>query len=262
MHLYASKWRSSKICFTKAHVVQRLHLQSTWAFCLIKMTIKYRGVYLNPNNSTFRAKIAENKKTINLGTFEKEEDAAAAYDAFILKNNLNRRLNFPDPMPESLIPNTKVIPLSKGLFAIVDEDRYAYLSQWTWSAHKSNNTFYAVRNLNKKKRAFVYMHRIIMNSTHLEVDHIDRNGLHNYRSNLRACTHRQNMINKSSIKNTSSKYRGVHWAKRASKWTAAIGKNGKPQYLGSFKDEIEAAICYDAKAKEYYGEFAYLNFPE
>jgi hypothetical protein len=31
---------------------------------------------------------------------------------------------------------------------------------------------------------------------------------------------------------------------------------------GSFEDEMEAAMAYDRRAEELFGEFAYLNFPD
>lgn len=41
----------------------------------------------------------------------------------------------------------KTIPLTRGLFAQVDDEDHPYLSQFTWYADKSRNTFYAARNV-------------------------------------------------------------------------------------------------------------------
>ena len=48
--------------------------------------------------------------------------------------------------------------------------------------------------------------------------------------------------------------------KKTGKWKAQIKIDGKNQYLGTFIFEKEAAMAYDLKAQEVYGEFALLNF--
>jgi hypothetical protein len=66
---------------------------------------------------------------------------------------------------------------------------------------------------------------------------------------------------KSKIKksNCSSKYFGVSYHKRHGKFLASIKKNGKLCHLGCFENEIEAALAYNKKAVELYGENANLN---
>jgi len=93
------------------------------------------------------------------------------------------------------------------------------------------------------------------------VDHIDRNGLNNKRSNLRICTPRQNSYNRIG-KETPSKYKGVRWKKSRNRWVAQIKHYNKAMQVGSFDNQIDAAKAYDKKAKELFKEFAYLNFPD
>jgi hypothetical protein len=38
--------------------------------------------------------------------------------------------------------------------------------------------------------------------------------------------------------------------------------DGKQKYLGSFNEERDAAAAYDRAAKELFGDYARLNFPE
>ena len=108
------------------------------------------------------------------------------------------------------------------------------------------------------------MHREIMNaSDDVQVDHRDRNGLHNWRENLRVCTHSQNNQNQGlSIRNTSG-YIGVSRKKNRKKkpWYARIKVNRQAIHLGTFADPVEAAETYDEAAKKYFGEYASLNFP-
>ncbi len=103
----------------------------------------------------------------------------------------------------------KEIPLTQGLVAIVDDADYEYLSQFKWCARKAGNTYYAVRQENKR---FICMHiQIIGRRPGLEIDHIDGNGLNNRRSNLRFVTLRQNQQNR--LYRRYSKYHGVSWDK-------------------------------------------------
>ena len=72
---------------------------------------------------------------------------------------------------------------------------------------------------------------------------------------------KQNNANSKKQKNTSSDYKGVGWNKKANKWRAKIQIDSKSKHLGYFDSEIEAAKQYDKKAKEHFGEYAKLNFP-
>ncbi len=57
-----------------------------------------------------------------------------------------------------------------------------------------------------------------------------------------------------------SVYRGV--TRNRGQWTARITKDDVKLHLGYFNTEEEAAIAYDLKAKELYGEFAWVNFTQ
>lgn len=155
----------------------------------------------------------------------------------------------------------KTIQLTKGQFALVDDEDYDFLIQWKWCALKGTSSYYAVRSRSLKEgtKKFIFMHRSIMNSPEgLQVDHKDHDGLNNQRSNLRNCTRSQNHQNKRP--QGVSKYLGV--SKHGDRgWRAKIKYNGRYVELGHYKSEELAARIYDREAKIHFGEFANLNFP-
>ena len=159
----------------------------------------------------------------------------------------------------------KQIPLTKNKFAIVDDKDFERLNRFKWSASsRSYGGFAASRECNcplvKDSYAFIYMHRQITSCPKgLEVDHISHNTLDNRRINLRIVTKGQNQMNSKPKTGSVSKYKGVFRLKNSKKWMAQIRFNGKATYLGLFKDEVEAAKKYNTKAKELFGEFAFLN---
>lgn len=158
---------------------------------------------------------------------------------------------------------SKLIPLSKGQFAIVDDEDYDWLTRWKWRIRIKKdrpNIFYVIRSA---KNGPISMHRTILPDipAGMEIDHINGNPLDNRRSNLRICTHRQNACNRKKMSQTSQ-YKGVTWNKRSSKWQAQVMSHQKMFYLGLFTSEFDAAKAYDAAARKHFGEFARLNFPE
>jgi len=157
----------------------------------------------------------------------------------------------------------RVIPLTQGKYALVDDEDYNWLSQWKWTASFNGCSWRAVRTECSAGRCKqILMHRQILNMPEGAItDHRDHNELNNQRSNLRYCTKSQNGQNQRKQKRpTSSRFKGVSLHRTAKKWRAYITKQGITHNLGFFQNEKDAACAYDSKAKELFGEFALTNF--
>jgi len=173
---------------------------------------------------------------------------------FLKRRSISARLTPPEPHD-----GICYIALTKGRFAIVDAADYERVNAYKWCATGSGRRAYACR---RHEGRMISMHRFLMNPpSWLVVDHIDGNGLNNRRSNLRICTQQQNVQN-SRPKGKSSRYKGVCRDKSKNRWVVWVRYGGHNHYVGSFRDEIDAARAYDRKAYELFGEFAWLNFPE
>lgn len=159
----------------------------------------------------------------------------------------------------------KEIPLTKGQIAIVDDEDYEKLIEHKWCAQRARTKgtlyYYAVRMARDehKCRYTEFMHHVIMGR--VKVDHKNHNGLDNRRENLRIANQAQNNANRRKDSgDCSSKYKGV--TRENNRWRARIKADEKRIHLGLFHSEEEAARAYDQAAKELFGEFALLNFPE
>ena len=157
----------------------------------------------------------------------------------------------------------KKIPLTRGLFALVDDCDYESISQYKWYALNSQWGFRAARSchIDGKKRC-VLMGRQILGLVHgdrLQADHANHNTLDDRRCNLRTCTNQQNSYNRKRYKNSSSKYKGVSWYGAYAKWMGYIRSSGKNVFLGYFGKEDDAARAYNSAARRLHGQYAYLN---
>jgi hypothetical protein len=155
-------------------------------------------------------------------------------------------------------PGIKYIPLTRRLWATVDEADFDRLNKHHWYASPSGGgKMYARRNT---KKGTILMHREVIHApAGKAVDHKNRQTLDNRADNLRPCLAAQNEYNKGP-RGKRSQYKGVY--PDGDKWYAIIKHKGITYYLGTFESEIAAAKARDRKAYELEGEFAYLNFPE
>lgn len=154
----------------------------------------------------------------------------------------------------------KFIPLSRGQFAIVDEEDFEFVNKWKWYfSSKGYAIRFGPRNRKNKRKIFL-MHRLLMNNPDgYEVDHANGDKTDNRKSNLRIATRQQNAMNQGKTALNKSGYRGVFWHKKANKWCVQITINKRNVHIGLFKSKLDAAMAYNKAARKYHGKFANLN---
>ena len=152
----------------------------------------------------------------------------------------------------------RLIALTQGKFAEVDDEDFDYLNQWKWYATNRKTTWYAAR---KPKDRVFYMHREVLSlsDSKKQVDHVDSNGLNNQKINLRGCNQTQNNGNNRKRSDNKSGFKGVHHHSVYNSWIAQIRFLGKKTHIGSFQNKKEAVLAYNERAKEIFGEFARIN---
>ena len=110
----------------------------------------------------------------------------------------------------------KGISLSQGYVTLVDDEDYEELSRYNWHVLDSHPWIrYAARWVKRTRpRRNVRMHHAVLRvdplylqANYLVVDHIDRNGLNNQKTNLRVTTRSINAYNSQR----SDEAVGVYW---------------------------------------------------
>lgn len=182
----------------------------------------------------------------------------------------------PDPVTRSHSLGARkrecIISLSRGKFAVIDENDLEFVMSRKWHWRPSANSIgngYAVSGVPKEsgnRQPDIFLHRHLIGAKPGEdVDHINRDSLDNRRCNLRIATRSQNIANCSyPTRPNQTGFRGVRRDKRrdADLYRAVLCVNYQ-RVRGQLRNSpIEAAMDYDELALAHFGEFATLNFPQ
>lgn len=166
----------------------------------------------------------------------------------------------------------KLIKLGRtDVYAQVSDEDYDEVSKYKWQKFTTRKMTYVRSWLKKAERektgtVSMFLHRYLLGITDpkIWVDHADGNPLNNQRENLRVATPSENGANrhKRKTKENTSMYIGVsklkHKNSKYEVWSAQCRKDGII-HRKYHKNEIEAALWYNEKAKELHGEFAKQN---
>jgi hypothetical protein len=143
----------------------------------------------------------------------------------------------------------KIIELTKDYHAEVDDENFETLVRDKWFAQEYYNQVYARRWKKPKTypRICISMHHQILgiHPNHLTtqgllVDHIDRNGLNNQKTNLRVTTRSVNAYN-SERSDTAV---GIYWDDYTNKYKCML-LQPEPKFVGwfhTFDKALEAQI--------------------
>ena len=151
-----------------------------------------------------------------------------------------------------------------GQFAFIDEYDLPIVSAFKWRIRVSRRTCYAratsSRSVGNKT---ISMHRLITGAAPGDiVDHIDRNGLNNCRSNLRFVSHGHNVANAEFTNKYG--FRGICFdVRRPNKpWQARAEFNGRCISFGHFASKEDAARAHDVGIYQLRRDPGLRNFPE
>lgn len=183
---------------------------------------------------------------------ERVDEVFARIRAQPLEPQVDRACGSPHPR----IPGVFAIPLSgrRGGVALVDTDDYPLVAGYHWLNHGG---YAYTRYAHYGQLVCQAMHRIVaMAGASSLVDHINHDKLDNRLSNLRVCTHAENVRNRRAPPNRLG-VQGVTTTKAKSRpFRAHVTLNYQMHYR-DFATLEEAIAWRTGKSQELHGEFAY-----
>jgi hypothetical protein len=239
---------------------------------------QYKGVSWNKRDKNWEAHIKVAGTSQWLGYFSDEEKAARAYDAaaysafgeFAYLNFASNRETVPtlpakdEPVSRSVEkldqPNgPQTIPVLNGPSALCDAKDFPLISQFTWRAENVGSFPCPVAYVCGRR---IHMHYVILPNQSGRVTHKDGNLFNNCGKNLLSIPYSRILIAKSITPKSTSRFKGVYKTLNREQWRSTIIVGGTVNRLGCFANEDDAARAYDRAARDAFGPFACLNFPE
>ncbi len=224
-------------------------------------TSNYKGVYKSGNNiNPWKGKIFRNKESYNLGYYDSEIKAALAYNIKSLEFDPNCKdlniLDIDDDIRkeyETEIRNKWVREKTSIYHGVRMKEKDKFTAQIYVDGKNEyigiyeNEVIAAIAyNIKAEEASLKYNKQFTIND--ISSLNIDKKTYNKYVKE----------INSKRKKTKSSNYNGVCLSK--GKWAANITIDGKRNYLGSYDNEIKAAMVYNKKAIEVYGtEYKKLN---
>ena len=222
--LYETEEEAAKIYNKKA---KQLFGTEALLNILKEKSSKYKGVYFNQTIQKWNAGVYKNGKDYYVGRFETELDAAKAY-------NIKAKELFGDEaklndVPDEIIINTKY-----------QSSKYRGVSlkngKWTSQITK-NKVKYFIGSFENEMDAFEAYNKKKQELTEVIKDE------------------KQELTE--VIKDP--KYTGMSYHKKSEKWRVVIQKDGKRYAVGAYTNQDQAALAYNIKMMELYGDEAKLN---
>ena len=162
----------------------------------------------------------------------------------------------PGKNPYLTVDDIAYIGLTKGHVCSIYIIDFPMVCEYRWSIKKDKNTFYARTSIHNPDKT-LFMHQLILPNTRI-IDHINRNGLDNRRSNLRVADNVINGLNGNIRKNNTSGFSGVSFHigdnNKKNPWTARLKIRRKDEYLGCYATPEEASVVVEKRRAEVIAE--------